>query len=135
MTKVLSYAALSATSKLQSHTIERRNVGDNDVKIEILYCGVCHSDIHMTRDEWGFNSIYPMVPGHEIIGKVLEVGKNVDQYKNGDLVGVGCMVDSCQKCNSCAEDLEQYCENGSVSTYGVKDVTHDNSITYGGYSE
>ncbi len=135
MSKVLSYAALSATENLQSHTIERRDVGLNDVEIDILYCGVCHSDIHMTRDEWGFNSIYPMVPGHEIVGKVISVGFDVKQFKVGDLVGVGCMVDSCQKCNSCVDGLEQYCESGSISTYGSLDTMHDNSVTYGGYSE
>ncbi|MBY0379986.1 MAG: NAD(P)-dependent alcohol dehydrogenase [Burkholderiales bacterium] len=135
MPKVFSYAAKSATDKLEPLVIQRRDVGQDDIQIKILYCGICHSDIHMTRDEWGFSSIYPMVPGHEIIGTVTNVGAGVTGYKVGDLVGVGCLVDSCQMCTSCVDGLEQYCEQGSIGTYGAKDTKHDNSITYGGYSE
>lgn len=134
MTKIFSYGAKSAIDKLELMTIDRRNVENNDVQIEILYCGVCHSDIHMTRDEWGFNSIYPMVPGHEIIGKVTSIGNNVTKFNIGDLVGVGCMVGSCQQCSSCNADLEPYCKE-FIGTYGDIDKNHDNSITYGGYSE
>ena len=135
MTKVFSYAAKSATDKLEPLVIERREVGIDDIQVQILYCGVCHSDIHMTRDEWGFNSIYPMVPGHEIIGTVTKIGTGVTGYNIGDLVGVGCMVDSCQQCTPCMDGLEQYCEQGCIATYGAKDIRHDNSITYGGYSQ
>jgi uncharacterized zinc-type alcohol dehydrogenase-like protein len=134
MTKVNSYAAYSATEKLAPYALERRDLTPDDVQIDILYCGVCHSDIHMTRDEWGFNSIYPMVPGHEIVGRVVSVGENVHKYKVGDLVGVGCMVDSCQTCNSCYEGLEQYCESGMIGTYGSPDPKHG-GITAGGYSQ
>lgn len=134
MTQVNAYAAYSATEKLKPLQIQRRNVEKNDVEIQISHCGVCHSDIHMTRDEWGMNSIYPMVPGHEIIGRVTKVGSSVNKFKIGDLVGVGCMVDSCQSCSACDEDLEQYCEEGSTLTYGSVDSKHG-GVTYGGYSQ
>lgn len=134
MNNVKAYAAFSATENLKPFTIERRDVGENDVQIDILYCGVCHSDIHMARDEWGMNSIYPMVPGHEIVGRVTAVGSGVTKHKVGDLVGVGCMVDSCQVCHSCKDNLEQYCENGSTLTYGSEDKKHG-GITFGGYSK
>lgn len=129
---VRSYAAQNAKSKLAPWTFERRPVGANDVSIEILYSGICHSDIHQARDEWG-GSIFPMVPGHEIAGRVKEVGPKVSQFKAGDLVGVGCMVDSCRKCGSCKEHLEQYCENGFVGTYNAREKS-DGAQTYGGYS-
>lgn len=134
MTEVSAYAALSSSTPLVPHKIERRSPGATDVGIEILYSGVCHSDIHMARDEWEFGSIYPMVPGHEIVGRVTEVGSSVEGFKKGDLVGVGCLVDSCQDCSSCEDNLEQYCENGATLTYGSEDKKH-NSITYGGYSK
>ena len=102
------------------------------MRIEILYTGVCHSDLHMARNEWG-NSIYPIVPGHEIVGRVTAVGENVTSFKKGDLAAVGCMVDSCQDCASCADGLEQYCEKGLTLTYNSKES--DGTITYGGYSD
>lgn len=133
MTKTLAYAAQAATTPLTPFTFERREPGANDVQIEILYCGVCHSDIHQARNEWG-GSMYPMVPGHEIVGKVTKIGKNVKKFKVGDLAAVGCMVDSCHKCGSCKDGLEQYCENGFVGTYnGLEKKT--NELTYGGYSD
>jgi uncharacterized zinc-type alcohol dehydrogenase-like protein len=133
MFKVNSYAALSATDNLKPLQIERRDVGSNDLQIQTLYCGVCHSDIHMARSEWG-PSIYPLVPGHEIIGRVVSVGNATHKYKVGDLVGVGCMVDSCRTCHHCRIDLEQYCQNGSTLTYGSLDKKNG-GVTYGGYSQ
>jgi uncharacterized zinc-type alcohol dehydrogenase-like protein len=130
---VFGYAAQSATSAIEPHTFTRRAPRSSDVVVEILYCGVCHSDIHQARNEWG-NSLYPMVPGHEIIGKIEQVGADVTRFKVGDVVGVGCMVDSCQHCSACKADLEQYCEEGSTLTYNDKD-RHDGMPTYGGYSE
>ncbi len=126
------YAVHDATSPLAAWNFERRNLLADDVRIEILYCGVCHSDIHQVRNEWN-NSIFPMVPGHEIVGRVREIGAGVSKFKIGDLVGVGCMVDSCQECQNCKEGLEQYCEKGSVGTYNSyeKDKV---TPTYGGYS-
>ena len=131
--KILGYAAHSATSKIEPFQFERRDLRPNDVEIDILYCGVCHSDIHQARNDWG-NSLYPMVPGHEIVGKVLSVGPDVTQFKVGDTVGVGCMVDSCQTCPACEQDLEQYCENEQTPTYNGLD-RHDHSPTFGGYSQ
>ncbi|TBW28574.1 NAD(P)-dependent alcohol dehydrogenase [Gramella sp. KN1008] len=133
MKNVNAYAAQSSDAKLKPFDIERREILANDVKIEIEYCGVCHSDIHQVRNDWG-NSIYPVVPGHEIIGRVTEVGKDVTKFKKGDLVGVGCLVDSCQECESCKDNLEQYCENGMVLTYNGEDK-HLGGHTFGGYSE
>ena len=112
---------------------ERRDPRPDDVVIDILYCGVCHSDIHQARNEWR-NSIYPMVPGHEIIGRVSSVGAQVSQFKVGDMVGVGCMVDSCQHCGACHAGLEQYCVEGAVWTYNGID-RRDGMPTFGGYSE
>ena len=112
-------------------SIDRRTPGKRDVHIEILYCGVCHSDIHTARNEW-LNSTYPVVPGHEIIGRVLEVGSRVRRFDRGDLVGVGCMVDSCGDCPSCKKDLEQFCENGCTWTYNSPEPHFGR--TYGGYS-
>jgi uncharacterized zinc-type alcohol dehydrogenase-like protein len=128
-----AYGAQSAISTLDPMTIQRRKPTALDVEIEILFCGVCHSDLHTARGEWG-GSLYPCVPGHEIVGKVLSVGDQVSRFKVGDLAAVGCMVDSCRQCASCAEDLEQFCEVGMVGTYNGKD-RHLGGHTYGGYSE
>ena len=128
----IGYGATSATEPLSLLRFERRDPGPNDVQIEILYCGVCHSDLHTVRNEWG-NTAYPVVPGHEIIGRVVAVGDKVTRLKAGDLAGVGCMVDSCQHCSSCAEGLEQYCENGFVGTYNGEEM-HVGGMTYGGYA-
>lgn len=133
MEKVKAYGAQSETADLDVLTIDRRDLVGTDVQIDILYCGVCHSDIHTARSEWG-PAKYPVVPGHEIVGRVLAVGDKVTKFKAGDLVGVGCMVDSCKECNSCKEGLEQYCENGATMTYGGND-THLGGHTFGGYSE
>jgi uncharacterized zinc-type alcohol dehydrogenase-like protein len=130
--KVRAYAAQAATQPLAPWSFERREVRPQDVLIEIQYSGICHSDIHQARDEWG-GSIFPMVPGHEIAGVVKEVGSRVKKFKAGDVVGVGCMVDSCRQCGSCKESLEQYCENGFVGTYNGREKS-DNAPTYGGYS-
>ena len=131
MTK--AYAAYDATSPLRDYEIQRREPGPKDVEIDILYCGVCHSDIHQVRNEWG-NSIYPMVPGHEIVGRVTRIGGEVKKFKVGDLAGVGCLVDSCRTCAKCQEGLEQYCENGSVGTYNALE-RDGKTVTYGGYSK
>ncbi|WP_339634422.1 NAD(P)-dependent alcohol dehydrogenase [Bizionia echini] len=127
-----AYGATSATADLEPMTIERRELQATDVNIDILYCGVCHSDIHTVRNDWK-GSTYPVIPGHEIIGRVTEVGTEVNNFKVGDLVGVGCMVDSCQTCNSCQHDLEQFCENGATFTYNSPDK-HLGGHTYGGYT-
>jgi uncharacterized zinc-type alcohol dehydrogenase-like protein len=126
------YATHGPTSKLEPFNFERRDVGTNDLLIEILYCGICHSDIHQARGEWG-NSTYPMVPGHEVVGRVTRTGSKVTKFKNGDVVGVGCFVDSCRTCPSCTEGLEQFCENHIVFSYNCteKDGT---TPTFGGYS-
>ncbi|RSK32458.1 NAD(P)-dependent alcohol dehydrogenase [Hymenobacter metallilatus] len=131
MSEAKGYAAAAAHAPLTPFRFERREVGPHDVRIEILFCGVCHSDVHQVRDEWG-GSIFPMVPGHEIVGRVTEVGAHVKNFAPGDLAGVGCMVDSCQHCAECAEGLEQYCDNGFVGTYNARDK--DGQPTYGGYS-
>jgi uncharacterized zinc-type alcohol dehydrogenase-like protein len=126
------YAAQSATSPLAPFAFERREPGPRDVQIDILYCGVCHSDLHTARSEWP-GTHYPCVPGHEIVGRAARVGGQVKKFREGDLVGVGCMVDSCRVCASCKEGLEQYCENGFTGTYnGPEQGTGNN--TYGGYS-
>lgn len=132
-THVKAYGTDAAKADLKTMDIKRRDVGENDIKIDITFCGVCHSDIHTARNEWG-NSVYPVVPGHEIVGRVLETGKNVTKFKKGDLVGVGCLVDSCQKCDSCKDNLEQYCENGWTGTYNSEDKHLKGQQTYGGYS-
>ncbi|MCK0124059.1 NAD(P)-dependent alcohol dehydrogenase [Gelidibacter sp. F2691] len=131
-TTIKAYGAADSKADLKPMDIERRTCGDDDVKIDITYCGVCHSDIHTVRNDWK-NSKYPVVPGHEIIGRVTEVGKNVTKFKKDDLVGVGCMVDSCQQCAACKEDLEQFCEKGMVGTYNGRDE-HLGGHTFGGYS-
>jgi uncharacterized zinc-type alcohol dehydrogenase-like protein len=128
-----AFAASSATSPLGPFAIERRAPLPRDVEIEILYCGVCHTDIHFARNEWGF-TVYPVVPGHEIVGRVMWVGKDVRKVKPGDMAGVGCMVDSCRDCPSCRQGLEQFCLKGSVFTYNGQD-RHTGGMTYGGYSE
>ena len=132
MYTAIGYAAQSATAPLAPMTFSRRSPRPDDVAIEILYCGVCHSDIHQARNEWGI-AVYPLMPGHEIVGKVTEVGANVSKHKVGDLVGVGCMVDSCRHCEACAQDLEQYCLEGPTMTYATPDRA-DGSNTMGGYS-
>src|SRR5262245_47248954 len=120
MLKTAAYAAQSGTSPLAPFSINRRDPGPRDVQIDILYCGVCHTDIHFTRDEWKF-TVFPCVPGHEIIGKVTKVGAQVKGFKPGDIAGVGCLVDSCRDCRGCREGLEQYCENNAVFTYNSPD--------------
>ena len=133
MPQTNAYAADAAHAPLTPFSFERREVGPRDVLIDILYCGVCHSDVHQVRNEWG-GSIFPMVPGHEIVGRVVEVGNHVKQFKTGDLAGVGCMVDSCQHCASCDQGLEQYCENGFTNTYNGHE-RETGAITYGGYAK
>jgi uncharacterized zinc-type alcohol dehydrogenase-like protein len=133
MLKTQGYAAQSATTPLGPFSFERREPGPHDVQIEILFCGVCHSDLHTVRNEWP-GTVYPMVPGHEIVGRVVRTGGEVSKFKEGDLAAVGCLVDSCRHCASCAEGLEQYCENGSTGTYGgVEKET--GQPTRGGYSD
>jgi len=131
MSKVIGYAAHSAQEPLKHFNFERRSVGAKDIQIEVLFCGVCHSDLHTVRNEW-HNAKYPVVPGHEIVGRVLSVGVDVKAFKTGDLAGVGCLVDSCRVCDDCADDLEQYCDN-STFTYNSPDK-HTGKMTYGGYS-
>jgi len=130
---VKAYGAESKTADLQEMNIERREVTPKDVEIEILYCGVCHSDLHTARNDWG-GSMYPAVPGHEIIGRITNIGSEVSKFKVGDLAGVGCMVDSCGHCESCKYDLEQYCQNGFTGTYNGQDK-HLGGHTFGGYSQ
>ncbi|MDH5430095.1 MAG: NAD(P)-dependent alcohol dehydrogenase [Nitrospirota bacterium] len=131
MLSTKGYAAQQGGAVLGPFTFERREVGPNDVLIQIRYCGVCHSDIHQARDEWG-GAIFPMVPGHEIVGTVEKVGAEVKKFKVGDSVGVGCFVDSCRTCTSCTKGLEQYCETGMIFTYNGMDK--NGQPTYGGYS-
>jgi uncharacterized zinc-type alcohol dehydrogenase-like protein len=128
-----AYAAQSPTSALAPHAIQRRAPLANDVEIDILFCGVCHSDLHFARNEWGFTE-YPVVPGHEILGRVTRVGANVTKFKVGDLASVGCLVDSCRTCDCCKKGLEQYCMTGAIFTYNGEDK-HLGGMTYGGYSE
>ncbi|MDB4913330.1 MAG: alcohol dehydrogenase [Gemmatimonadetes bacterium] len=133
MINTLAYAAPSATAPLGPSTIARREPTASDVHIEILFCGVCHSDLHTARSEWP-GTLYPCVPGHEIVGRVVAVGSDVKGFVVGETVGVGCMVDSCQHCASCADGLEQYCESGMVGTYNAPDK-HTGGYTFGGYSK
>ncbi|RUO75606.1 NAD(P)-dependent alcohol dehydrogenase [Pseudidiomarina taiwanensis] len=132
MSKAVGYAAKAADQELEYFEFERREPTADDVEIEILYCGVCHSDLHQARNEWG-GTVFPCVPGHEIVGRVTAVGSKVSKFKVGDHVGVGCMVDSCRTCHSCSEGHEQYCENGFVGTYNGADK-HSGGVTFGGYS-
>jgi uncharacterized zinc-type alcohol dehydrogenase-like protein len=129
--RVKGYAAQKVGAALAPFEFERREPGEKDVVIDILYCGICHTDIHQVRDEWG-GSVFPMVPGHEIVGRVSRIGTRVTKFKPGDSAGVGCFVDSCRQCGSCREGLEQYCEKGAVFTYNSRDKQGQN--TYGGYS-
>ena len=132
MSLTKAYAAAAPDARLTPFEIERREVRPQDVQIEIMYCGVCHSDLHMARDEWG-GTVYPVVPGHEIVGRVTAVGNKVTKFRAGDSAGVGCLVDSCRECKNCRKGLEQYCKAGSVLTYNGRDrISGD--ITYGGYS-
>ncbi|HSM64198.1 MAG TPA: NAD(P)-dependent alcohol dehydrogenase [Gillisia sp.] len=131
-TSVKAYGTESAEADLKQMNIDRREVTSKDVGIDILFCGVCHSDLHFARNDWGMTQ-YPVVPGHEIVGRVTHVGAGVSKYKEGDLVAVGCLVDSCRTCNNCKEDLEQYCPEW-VGTYGGYDK-HLETNTHGGYSE
>jgi alcohol dehydrogenase (NADP+) len=131
-TTARAFGAPSPTAPLEPLQIERREVGAKDVRIDIKYCGICHSDIHFTRGEWG-KVPYPAVPGHEIAGVVAEVGSGVTRFAPGDRVGVGCMVNSCRECENCEKGEEQYCLPGNTQTYGS--VDRDGTITYGGYSE
>ena len=133
MSSVKSYAAQSATAPLAPFTIDRRAVKPQDVQIQILYCGVCHSDLHTARNEWG-GTVYPCVPGHEIVGRVTVVGDSVKKYKVGDIAGIGCLVDSCRECENCKNDLEQFCSNGMVGTYNGKEIDGGGN-TLGGYSK
>jgi uncharacterized zinc-type alcohol dehydrogenase-like protein len=132
MFEVRGFAAPDAKSPLVPFTFERRAVGAKDVRIEILYSGICHSDLHQARNDWS-NSVYPMVPGHEIIGRVVEVGSAVTRFKPGDYAGVGCLVDSCRECTSCKSDLEQYCVNHASWTYNSTEQDLK-TVTQGGYS-
>jgi uncharacterized zinc-type alcohol dehydrogenase-like protein len=131
-TSVKAYGTEAADADLKQLNIDRRSVTAKDVEIDILYCGVCHSDLHFARNDWGMTK-YPVVPGHEIVGSVTKVGPEATKYKVGDLVAVGCLVDSCRSCKNCKDDLEQYCPQW-VGTYGGFDK-HLNTSTYGGYSE
>ena len=133
MSQAHGYAATSATSPLAPFSFERRAPGELDVSLQVLHCGVCHSDLHTARGEWG-GTMYPSVPGHEIVGRVTAVGSLVSKFKPGDIVGVGCMVDSCQHCTPCADGLEQYCDNGFTGTYNGPDQK-TKANTYGGYSD
>jgi uncharacterized zinc-type alcohol dehydrogenase-like protein len=132
MLSTKGYAAQSATSPLAPFAFDRRDPGPTDVQIEILYCGVCHSDLHTARSEWP-GTRYPCVPGHEIVGRVARVGAKVEKFREGDLAAVGCMVDSCRRCASCNEGLEQYCENGFTGTYNGPEQGSGGN-TFGGYS-
>ncbi|MGS0749123.1 NAD(P)-dependent alcohol dehydrogenase [Halpernia sp. GG3] len=132
-TKVKAYGAESKEADLKELHIERREVTANDVEIDILFCGVCHSDLHTARNDWG-GTKYPAVPGHEIVGRITKIGSEVTNFKVGDLAGVGCMVDSCRECENCKKDLEQYCTQGMVGTYNGNDK-HLHQQTFGGYSE
>lgn len=134
MIRTFGYAAPVSDKPLAPFEFQRRDVGSRDVLIEIAYCGVCHSDLHQARGEWA-GTIYPCVPGHEIVGHVKAVGPEVRRFKVGDRVGVGCLVDSCRTCSSCQDGLEQYCLNGFVGTYNGPDKHGAGPTTYGGYSD
>lgn len=133
MLKTVGYAASSAKTPLSPFQFERRDLREEDVLIDILFCGICHSDLHVARNEWK-QTIYPVVPGHEIIGRISGVGSKVSGFKKGDLVGVGCIIGCCQTCNSCRDHLEQYCEKGFTLTFNSKDP-QSGQINYGGFSK
>lgn len=133
MPQVKAFGTEAATAPLQELKITRREVLANDVQIEILFCGICHSDLHSARNDWG-GAKYPMVPGHEIVGRVTKIGDGVSKFKVGDLAGVGCIVDSCRECSHCHDGDEQYCENGNTIVFNSKDRKHGGN-TYGGFSE
>lgn len=133
MIKSVGYTAKTATSPLVPFQFERHDPGPHDIQIEILYCGVCHSDLHLARNEWN-STTYPIVPGHEIVGRAVSVGEKVTKFKVGDLVAVGCLIDSCRQCTGCNEGLEQYCENGFTLTYNSQNKI-TSKITYGGYAD
>ena len=134
MSQANAYAAFSGKEPLAPLKLDRRNPGPKDIQCEILFCGVCHSDLHTARGEWP-GTVYPVVPGHEIIGKITSVGSEVNSFKVGDIAGIGCMVDSCRTCPSCKDGLEQYCDNwGTVFTYNSPDKHMPGKMTYGGYS-
>jgi uncharacterized zinc-type alcohol dehydrogenase-like protein len=132
-TQVKAFGTAAADADLKEVNIQRREVTAKDIEIEILYCGVCHSDLHTARNDWG-GTMYPAVPGHEIVGKITKIGSEVTKFKVGDLAGVGCLVGSCQTCDSCKKDLEQYCSNGWVGTYNGEDK-YLGGQTFGGYSQ
>ena len=133
MSSVKAYAAINSSSPLVPLQIQRRSLKEHDVQVEILYCGVCHSDIHTARDEWG-GAVYPLVPGHEIVGIVKAIGSSVSHFKVGQTVGVGVMVDSCRVCKNCNNDYEQYCEEGMTGTYNALERDGSGNRTMGGYS-
>ncbi|HMM35359.1 MAG TPA: NAD(P)-dependent alcohol dehydrogenase [Thermoanaerobaculia bacterium] len=132
MIKALGYGNTAATAPLERMEIDRRDPGPKDVRIDILYCGICHSDLHTARNEW-HGTTYPCIPGHEIVGRVTAVGAEVKGFRVGDMAGVGCMVDSCRSCSECKDDLEQFCAKGAVFTYNSPDA-HLGGMTYGGYT-
>ena len=133
MPKAKAYAALSPTTPLVPFEVERREPGPSDVVIDLAFCGVCHSDIHQARDEWG-GALFPMVPGHEMVGSVVRVGAAVKNFKVGDRAGVGCMVDSCRACDNCGQDLEQFCGKGAAFSYNGTEMDRK-TPTFGGYSK
>ena len=133
MASTKSYAALSATTPVVPFTIERRAPKPHDVQMEILYCGVCHTDIHFVHNDWGM-TVYPVVPGHEIVGRVTAVGDHVKKFKVGDFAGIGCLVDSCRECDNCKDAQEQYCSGGAVFSYNGNERDGSGN-TYGGYSK
>jgi uncharacterized zinc-type alcohol dehydrogenase-like protein len=128
-----AYSAQTQTAPLAPFTFQRRDPGVHDVQLQILYCGVCHTDVHIARNEWN-GTTYPCVPGHEIIGRVVKTGKQVKKFKEGEIAAVGCMVDSCRTCQNCKDNLEQFCEKGATFTYNAPDK-HTGGTTYGGYSD
>ena len=132
MIKALGYGNTAATTPLERMEIDRRDPGPKDVRIDILYCGICHSDLHTARNEW-HGTTYPCIPGHEIVGRVTAVGAEVKGFKVGDMAGVGCLVDSCRSCSECMDDLEQFCAKGAIFTYNSPDA-HLGGMTYGGYT-
>ena len=132
MIKALGYGNTAATAPLERMEIDRRDPGPKDVRIDVLYCGICHSDLHTARNEW-HGTTYPCIPGHEIVGRVTAVGAEVTKLKVGDVAGVGCMVDSCRSCSECKDDLEQFCAKGAIFTYNSPDA-HLGGMTYGGYT-